>query len=80
MRIEEAIISNLIYNEEYCRKVAPFVRVDYFQDRVERILTREIMEFFGKYNKPPTQEILKIEINGRTDISQGDVSRPKCID
>ena len=74
MRIEEAIISNLIYNEEYCRKVAPFVRVDYFQDRVERILTREIMEFFGKYNKPPTQEILKIEINGRTDISQGDVS------
>jgi replicative DNA helicase len=70
MRIETKILSNLVYNEEFCRKVAPFISPDYFQDRAEKILAEEILQFFGEYNKPPTKEVLLIESNQRTDISQ----------
>lgn len=70
MRIEEKILSNLVYNEEYCRKVAPFINPDYFQDRAEKLLAQEILGFFAEYNKPPTKEILLIESNSRSDISQ----------
>jgi replicative DNA helicase len=70
MRIETKILSNLVYNEDFCRKVAPFINPDYFQDRAEKILAQEILQFFGEYNKPPTKEVLLIESNQRTDISQ----------
>ena len=70
MRIETKILSNLVYNEEYCRKVAPFISPEYFQDRSEKILAEEILNFFGEYNKPPTKEVLLIESNQRTDITQ----------
>lgn len=73
MRIEEKILSSLVYDEEYCRKVAPFIKAEYFQDRAEKILSEEILEFFAKYNKPPTKEVLKITFNEREGISQDEL-------
>ena len=69
MRIEKAILSNLIHNEEYTRKVLPFVKTEYFGDRKEHIIAEEIKSFFDKYNKPITLEILAIELGNRTDIN-----------
>ena len=51
MRIEEKILANLIYNEKYCRKVAPFIDSSYFTERNEQIVSQEILGFFNKYNK-----------------------------
>lgn len=70
MRIEKRILSSLIHDEEFCRKVAPFINPEYFHDRVENIITKEILGFFAEYNKPPTQEIISIQLNGRKDMSQ----------
>lgn len=70
MRLEDQIISKLVYDEEFSRKVMPFLKPDYFEDKVDRVLIEEIQEFYGKYNKPPTKEILKIEALGRTDLKQ----------
>ena len=36
-RIEKVILRNLVYNEEYLRKVLPFIEPDYFNDRNERV-------------------------------------------
>ena len=69
MRIEQKILSNLIYDEQYCRKVIPFLKKDYFQDRKEATIAYEIVEFFNKYNKPITREILSIEVSNRKDLN-----------
>ena len=69
MRIETKILSNLVYDENYCRKVIPFIRNDYFSERKEAIIAKIIVDFFTKYNKPLTREILSIEVGNRTDIN-----------
>jgi archaellum biogenesis ATPase FlaH len=74
MRIETKILSNLIYDEQYCRKVIPFIKTEYFSERKEAILSKIIVEFFTKYNKPLTKEILSIEVGNRTDINDKELS------
>ena len=69
MRIENTILNNLLYNEEYARKVLPFINKRYFQDRKEGIIFEEYQKFFDKYNKPITKEILAIEISNRKDLT-----------
>lgn len=69
MRIEQQILSRLIYDEHYCRKVIPFVKSEYFADRKESIVSKIISDFFNTYNKPLTKEILSIELGNRKDLS-----------
>ena len=59
-RIEETILRNLLHNEEYYRKVVPFLKADYFQEYHEKIVFEEIADFASKYDKIPTQEVLTI--------------------
>lgn len=74
MRIETKILSSLVYDEQYCRKVIPFIKTDYFSERKEAILSKIIVEFFTKYNKPLTKEILSIEVGNRTDINDRELT------
>ena len=48
-RIESTILKNLIYNEEYARKVIPFIEPDFFEDRKEKVIFEEITSFILKY-------------------------------
>ena len=73
MRIEKTILSNLIHNEEFCRKVIPFLKTEYFVDRKESIIASELIRFFGDYNKPASPEILAIEIGNRTDLNDKEI-------
>ena len=63
MRLETTILKNLIYNEEYTRKVLPFLSVNYFQEREDKILYEKINEYINQYNALPTQEALAIELD-----------------
>jgi replicative DNA helicase len=69
MRIEQSIISNLIFDEEYCRKVIPFLKEQYFTEKKERIVISTIIDFFSKFNKSLSKEILAIEVSNRTDVT-----------
>ena len=60
--IERTTLSNLIYNENYTRKVLPFIKGTYFEVREERIIFEEISNFVDKYKKIPTQTSLEIEV------------------
>jgi replicative DNA helicase len=73
-RIERTILTNLIYNEDFLRKVLPFIEPDYFDSRIERVVFEEIANFIAKYDKMPTKEILGIEIKDRTDLTQQEYS------
>ena len=74
MRIEQTIISNLIYDEQYCRQVVPFIKKEYFADRNEAIIAEEIVKFFTEYNKPLTKDILSIEVSNRRDLNDKEAS------
>lgn len=71
--IQQTILSNLIHNEEFCRKVSPFLKQDYFTDHFENVVFKEIQSFFVKYNKPPTNEILKIQVRNTDSLNQSQV-------
>ena len=58
--IEFLILKNLLHNEEYVRKVIPFIKADYFEDLTQKIVFEEISSFVEQYNKPATKEILCI--------------------
>jgi replicative DNA helicase len=68
--IERTILTNLLNNEEYARKVLPFIKSDYFDVKEERIIFDEISKFVDKYNKPSTQTTLEIEVGTRKDLNE----------
>ena len=68
-RVETTILRNLVHDEEYLRKVIPFIEPDYFDNHQDRVIFEEIAQFIVKYNKPVSQEILKIEVENRSDIN-----------
>ena len=67
--VETTILKNLLYTDEYSRKVLPFLKKEYFEDYNEKIIFEEISNFIGKYNNLPTKETLIIESEKRTDIN-----------
>ena len=67
--VEFLILRNLLYNEEYVRKVIPFIKAEYFEDVKQKIVFEEILKFVGEYNQPATKEILCIETEKRSDIN-----------
>jgi len=69
-RIETTILRSLAYNEEYSRKVLPFIRSEYFTDYTEKVVFEEICKFIFKYNKLPNQEVLRVEVDGRSDLNE----------
>ena len=69
-RIERTALKNLIHNEEYTRKVIPFLKPDYFENRAERQLFEEIQKFVIAYNKNPTKETLQIDLGKRKDLNE----------
>ena len=65
--VEFLILRNLLYNEEYLRKVIPFIKSEYFEELNQKIIFEEISNFVGEYNELVTKEALCIEIEKRTD-------------
>ena len=68
-KVEILILRNLLYNEEYLRKVVPFIKADYYEDSNQRIVYEEIEKFVHEYNQPATKEVLCIEVEKRQDIN-----------
>lgn len=68
-RIEQTILRNLFRNEDYFRKVLPFLKSEYYEELNEKIIYEEIRKFADKYDRLPTEEVVLIEIERRDDIS-----------
>ena len=69
-KIEFLILNNLINNEEFLRKVIPFLKDEYFEDSNQKVVFQEINSFVEEYNEVPTKEVLFIEIEKRKDINE----------
>ena len=70
MNLEVTILSNLIYNEKYVRKVLPFLKQDYFTVRSYKVIFLEIHEYITNYNTCPSLNALGIECQERTDLTE----------
>ena len=69
-RVPLTILKNLLNREEYTRKVLPFIKAEYFEERTDRVIFEEIGSFITKYDNLPLKEVLFIELEKRTDITQ----------
>ena len=78
MRLEQTILRNLIQNENYLRKVLPFLKNDYFTDRADKTIFNEIFNFTESYNSSPTTEALILAIQDKRNLTDDEVSR--CLD
>jgi len=70
LKIEEIALSKLILEEDYCRKVMPFIKDEYFDMFTNRLLFQTIQEYIGEYDVNPEPNALKIEIEKRRDITE----------
>jgi len=73
--IELTTLSNLVANEDYCRKVLPFLKSTYFDVKEQRIIFEEIHNFVDKYKKVPTKISLEIEVEQRKDLTETEHSK-----
>ena len=72
MQIENVILENLIHNEEYTRRVLPFLKDEYFHEKSHAIVFGRIADHMGRFNTPPTQDELLVELANKNGLTQGD--------
>jgi len=68
--IEKTILSNLILNEDYSRKVFPYLKEEYFEDIALRKVFSTVSEYVEKYKEPPSVEALRIAVDNRKDLNE----------
>ena len=76
LSLEKTILKSLLRNENYCRKVIPFLKSEYFSNE-DKVLFEQINDFILKYNKRPTADALEIEINSLVKITEEEVKACK---
>ena len=70
MAIENAILGNLVYNEEYARKCIPFLKEEYFTSQDQKVVFRLIKEYVDKYNAFPSKEALAIDLSNKDGVGE----------
>ena len=68
--IERTILGGLLNNEEYTRKVLPFLAPDYFDNYSERLVYQTIDTYINEYNGLPTKDALRIIIDENSGINE----------
>lgn len=78
MNIESVIFNNLLSNEEYGRKVIPFLKTEYFMDHIDRVIFDTIHQYVTKYNSFPSREAILIDIgNSKGSLSDSQYKEAK---
>ena len=73
MRIETTILKHLIYEDEYLRRVLPFLKQEYFTDKSDKTIFDELVSFVEKYNNSPTIEALVLAVKERRNLNEDEV-------
>ncbi len=68
INLQQTILRNLLTNDSYMRKVAAFLSPDYFEGTYNGLF-KEFTSYIAKFNKLPTLEAFKIEIDSEDKLS-----------
>ena len=77
--IEQTILSHLVYNEAYARKILPFLKDEYFHNLSDKVVYKLIDDYVLKYNSTPTKEVLMIELNNRDGLNENTFKESKRL-
>ena len=69
-KIEKVILQNLINDDEYMRKVIPFLKREYFIDNNEKIIYDRIKDFIDLYNAVPNKDALVIAVQNDKNLTE----------
>ena len=72
-RLETTILKNLLFNEDYARKILPFIKLEYFSDSTEKNVFREINEHIQQYKHLPTYESIVINFTESKSLTEDQV-------
>lgn len=61
--IENIILSHVLLDEEYMRKVLPYLKLEYFTEKHEQLVLEYTLKYIEKYNKCPSKQALVIDID-----------------
>ena len=75
MNTEKIVLKNLLRNEQFARKVLPFIKSEYFILDLDKVLFETIKEFILKYNTQPTKDALQIEIDKNKTLSEDTIKK-----
>ena len=67
--IENTVLAGLLHNEDYMRRVIPFLTEEYFGDFTDKMVYKSIVQYIQDYNGIPTREALRISIEEKDNIS-----------
>ena len=62
LNLEQTILSNLISNPDYTRKVIPYIKEEYFQDSTEKVVFKTIALYVDRYKSPPEHGVVKLDL------------------
>lgn len=68
--IEKTILSGLVHNEDYTRKVLPFLKEEYFEDHNDRFIYASIRQYIDKYNGVPSQTALRVAVEESSTLTE----------
>jgi len=68
--VELLVLRSLLHNEDYARKVIPFIKGDYFEQPSQKIVFEEVSSFIEEYDQLPSKEALYIEVEQRNDVNE----------
>ncbi|MCS5653460.1 MAG: DNA primase, partial [Candidatus Marinimicrobia bacterium] len=67
LNLEATILTNLIYNSEYTRKVIPYIKAEYFQDITQKVVFQTIEAYVNSYKSNPDNiEVIKLDLQKAT--------------
>lgn len=68
--LEETILESLVANEEYSRKVLPYLKKEYFEDESNKLLYGSVWDFINKYNSLPAKSAIELELRNKNNLKQ----------
>jgi KaiC/GvpD/RAD55 family RecA-like ATPase len=79
LSFEKVLFSHLIHNEDFSRKVIPFLKEEYFHDHVDKTVFNIIDSYVKTYNKFPSKEAIVIDLSNSSNISEETYKSAKSV-
>src|SRR5210317_196052 len=78
-KMELVVLRHLLNDEDFARRTLPYLKSEYFHDRLEKTVYQEIDKFINKYNSLPTKEALTLEMDSSDDLSDEEFSSASSL-
>jgi replicative DNA helicase len=76
---EKLILSSLVQDEDYVRQVLPFLKSEYFNDKVEKAVFETIRSYLLEYNTLPNKTTLLVDIRNHDDLNEKEIAEAESI-